>query len=325
MTAKRVMVTGAAGYVGRPLVAALLRAGYIVRAATRSPGAVPNGCEIAVVPDFSRDIDWDTIVAGVDFVIHAAGLAHADDLKLGFGAHKRINWLQTQSLAFAAKRAGVSQFIYISSVRAQVGPSSVRQVSEQDEPHPTDDYGRSKLAGESAIRVAEVPFTILRPTVIYGARPKGNLKALLRLAAQPLPLSFSAFTSRRSLLGIDNLISAILLVLGNPDTAGETYLLADPTAFSLDEIFTMLRAAHGRPPGYLRVPPMLMRLALAVLRRRYLWHRLNEDLVVDTSKLQALGWRPPVDTYAGILAMVRAENGGATSPAKPDESIVRAR
>jgi len=325
MTAKRVMVTGAAGYVGRPLVAALLRAGHVVRAATRNPDAVPGGCEIAIVPDFSRDIDWDPIVADVDFVVHAAGLAHADNRKLGFGEHNRINWLQTQSLAFAAKRAGVSQFVYVSSVRAQVGPAASRPVSETDEPHPTDDYGRSKLAGELAIRATEVPFTILRPTAIYGMHPKGNVKALLRLASLPLPLSLAAFTSRRSLLGIDNLISAIFFVLDNPATLGETYLLADPAAFSLDQIFTMLRAAHGRPPGYLRFPPIFVRLALLLLRRRHLWHRLNEDLVVDTSKLQALGWRSPVDSFAGILAMVRAEGEVAAAPANSDESIVRAR
>jgi UDP-glucose 4-epimerase len=307
MTARRVVVTGASGYIGRPLVAALMRAGFIVRAATRRPEAVPAGCEVAEVADFKRDIDWDTIVCDADYVIHAAGLAHADTRNVAFGEHGRINWLQTQSLVFAAKRAKVSHFIYISSARAQVGPSAPRPIDETNEPAPTDDYGRSKLAGEMALRAAELPFTILRPTVIYGPNPKGNVKALLRLAAMPLPLSLAGFQSRRSMLGIDNLISAIFFVLGNPAALGEVFLVADPGAFTLDQIFTMLRQAQGRAPGWLPLPSALLRWGLVLMRRRYLWQRLNEDLVVDTGKLEKLGWQPTVCTFEGIRAMIRGE------------------
>jgi len=79
-----------------------------------------------------------------------------------------------------------------------------------------------------AVRGSNVPFTILRPALIYGAGVKGNLAALERLAQSPWPLPFGAMRNRRSLLARDNLVAAIHLALTDPATAGETYVVADP-------------------------------------------------------------------------------------------------
>ena len=70
MKTKRILVTGASGFVGRPLVAALLRAGYAVRAVTRRQISFPDSVEAAIVPDFLNPIDWNPILQGVDIVIH---------------------------------------------------------------------------------------------------------------------------------------------------------------------------------------------------------------------------------------------------------------
>jgi UDP-glucose 4-epimerase len=110
--------------------------------------------------------------------------------------------------------------------------------------HPTDCYGRSKLAAESAVCAAGVPFTILRPVIAHGLHAKGNFKRLVRLASKPLPLPFLGLTSQRSFLGIDNFISAVLFVLNHSSTVAETYLVADSTPFTLSEIVTMLRKAQ---------------------------------------------------------------------------------
>lgn len=180
----------------------------------------------------------------------------------------------TQNLAIAAKQAGVKRFIYISSIRAQVGVSSPSTVHEGDDAHPTDCYGRSKLAAESAVRAAGVPFTNLRPVIVYGPHPKGNFRSLVRLAATPLPLPFLGLNSRRSLLGIDNFISAVLFVLNNPSTVGETYLVGDSTPLTLPEIVTMLRKAQGRRAGLFYFPPALFRLTSLLIKCRELWARI---------------------------------------------------
>ena len=185
----------------------------------------------------------------------------------------------------------------------------MQAVREQDEPRPTNPYGRSKLAAEQAIRAAGVPFTIFRPVVVYGPHPKGNMRTVIQLARSPLPLPVTSFTSRRSVLGVENLISAIIFVLNNPATIGETYLIADSKPMTIVEIMTILRKIQGRSMSTIYVPQVIIRFLLMMCGRQQLWSRFSEDLVVDTSKLESVGWRPAIDTYEGLRGMMRAEDG----------------
>jgi UDP-glucose 4-epimerase len=309
MKTKRILVTGASGFIGRQLVPALLRAGYTVRAATRRQVSFPDSVEVALVPDLKNPIDWNQILQGVDIIIHLAGSAHSKIPENAYSEFDQINWLATQRLADAAKDVGVERIVYISSVRAQVGASAVQAVREQDEPRPTNPYGRSKLAAEQAIRAAGVPFTIFRPVVVYGPHPKGNMRTVIQLARSPLPLPVTSFTSRRSVLGVENLISAIIFVLNNPATIGETYLIADSKPMTIVEIMTILRKIQGRSMSTIYVPQVIIRFLLMMCGRQQLWSRFSEDLVVDTSKLESVGWRPAIDTYEGLRGMMRAEDG----------------
>jgi len=309
--AKRVLVTGASGFIGKPLVAALLRTGYVVRVATRRSVSFPNSVDEVIIPDLAYPVEWKPILRGIDIVVHLAGLAHTDESNLPFDEFDRINSIATLRLANAAKKAGVKHFVYISSVRAQVGPIAAQIVREHDRPHPTDSYGRSKLAAERAIKSVHLPFTILRPVVVYGPHARGNFRTLVRFASLPLPLPVKGLTARRSLLGIDNLVSAIIFLLDNQRAFGQTFLVADPVPLTLVEIFTMWRKVQGRLPRLVYVPTFLIRGAFILLGLSGIWERVSKNLVVDTSKLESLGWRAPLDTYEGFVAMMRAENGNA--------------
>jgi nucleoside-diphosphate-sugar epimerase len=307
---KTVLVTGASGFLGRPLVSALAHANYAVRAATRQTLSFPSGVERAFAPDFTHPVDWDPLLRGIDVVIHAAGLAHADSSEIPDAAFDRINRVTTKDLANASSRAGVKHFVFISSVRAQIGASADHVLTENDEPRPTDAYGRSKLGAEIAVRAAGVPFTILRPVVIYGPDARANIRLLVRLASYPVPLPFAGFNNRRSFLAIDNLVSAILFTLRNPAAIGETYLVADPAPVTIRELFVMLRKAQGRRPGLVYIPAALFRIGLIALGYRPLWDRIGGELVVDTGKLEAIGWRPTVDTHGGLAATLPAPRIG---------------
>jgi UDP-glucose 4-epimerase len=239
-------------------------------------------------------------------------VAHSRIPDTDYSEFDQINRIATQRLANAAKSIGVERFMYISSVRAQTGASAMRTVRESDDPSPTNQYGREKLAAERAIQAVGVPFTIFRPIVIYGPRPKGNMRIVVRLARSPLPLP--VFNNRRSLLAVDNLISAIVFALNNPDSIGETYPVADSKPMTMSEIFTILRTIQGRRLKSVHIPHALIRLALMLIGRTDLWSRFGGELIVDTGKLEAAGWRPAVETYDGLREMVSAENEESPQP-----------
>ena len=72
---------------------------------------------------------------------------------------------------------------------------------------------------------------------------------------------------------------------------------------TIGEILAMLRKIQGRSLSTIYIPQAVIRLLLMMCGRKDIWSRLSGNLVVDTSKLEAAGWRPAVDTYAGFLAM----------------------
>lgn len=301
---ERVLVTGASGFIGAPLVKALARVGKAVRAATRHPAAVslPKGVEVVAVPDFGQSVDWGPILSGVDAVVHLAGIAHVGP-KLDPSVYNRVNHVATAALAAACVQAGVRRFVFLSSVRAQSGAAARCVLSEADDPQPTEPYGRSKLQAESAVRSCEVAWTILRPAIVYGPGVRGNLASLVQIAATPWPLPFAGFTNLRSLLSLENLVAAIMLVLAEDACVRETYLVADPKPLTLAEIVTALRLGAGRPPRLFSVPPSVFEAGLKLIGRADIWERLGGALVADPAKLISAGWRPDPDTKSGLAHM----------------------
>jgi UDP-glucose 4-epimerase len=298
-------VTGASGFIGRALVPALVTAGYQVRAAGRCLPSFAAPIETATHSDLDAGVDWSPMLAGVDSVVHLAGIAHTGP-GVPEAQYDRVNHQATATLADAGRKAGVKRIVFVSSIRAQTGPRADHVLTEDDPPQPTDAYGRSKLAAETALALSGVDFTALRPALVYGPGVKGNLHTLIRLAALPVPLPFGAFTNRRSLLSVGNLVTAIAFVLGHAQSSGETYIVSDLQPVSLAQIVKALRVGMSRPPGLVSVPPRLIRLCLTMLGRGRTWDQLGGQLVVSPEKLVVAGWRPMTDTAAGLAAMAAA-------------------
>jgi nucleoside-diphosphate-sugar epimerase len=301
----RILVTGATGFIGRALVPALAKDGHAVRIAVRRPASYPlPGVEVAGDYDLAQPVDWQRALDDVDQVIHLAGIAHTGSVAANM--YDRINRQATEHLAKAGADAGIRRFVFVSSLRAQSGPAADHILTERDPPAPTDAYGRSKLAAEQAVGNAGVPFTVLRPAVLYGPGAKANVALLARVAALPIPLPLQSFDNRRSLLGIDNFISAVRFVLSASVTSGETYIVADPgIAPRLSEVMATLRRAQGRRPLLFPMPPGLLEAGLRFMGRTALWERIGSNLEADAGKLIAAGWQPAHDTATGLAAMVR--------------------
>jgi UDP-glucose 4-epimerase len=294
-----VLLTGATGFVGRNLARTLLAGGYAVRAPARHPAALPQGVEPAPIGDLGAPQDWAGLLDRVDAVVHSAGLAHAGP-GLPEDSYERVNRDATLALGRAA--AGrVRRFVFLSSIRAQCGPSSTAILRESDEPRPTDAYGRSKLAAEQGLADLDLGAVSLRPVVVYGPGVGGNVGQLVRLAKLPVPLPFGALRTRRSLVSVENLASAVLLALTPDGLPAGPLIVADPHPIAFADLVAAMRGAVGQRRLLVPVPAGLMQAALGVVGAGGVMQRLAGEMVADPARLLSLGWRPPVaSTEEGI-------------------------
>lgn len=300
----RVLVTGATGFVGQGLVPALVAAGYSVRIALREPGPLPPGVDAAVIGDISRPLNRSFVLDGTDAVVHAAGIAHQGP-DVPASLYKRVNTDATIEIARAAARVGVKRFVFLSSIRAQSGPFSDAVLTEDMPAQPTDDYGRSKLAAEEALRGIGLPCTVLRPVLIHGTGVRYNMAALMKLAASPWPLPLGALKAKRSIVARDHLTDAVLLALTSDAMSGGTFIVADPEPLTVAEMVTALRKGYDRGPSLLPVPASLLRAAAAAAGRTETVERLMGSLVADPSRLIAAGWRPRLASAAALELSAR--------------------
>ncbi len=300
----RVLLTGATGFIGRGLVPVLSAKGYRVRAAMRTVTSVPDEVESAVVGDLRRPINLAEALRDVDYVIHSAGIAHADD-GVSEGTYREVNAGTTAILARAARQAGVRRFVLLSSVRAQVGPSADEVVTEAAAANPTDAYGRSKLEAEQLLADAGTPFVVLRPVLVHGPGMRFNMAELLQLARSRWPLPIGGFSARRSIVARDHLADAVALALSNAKMEGGVFLVSDPEPLSVGEMVSAMRSAWGRRPGVFPLPPMLAAMGGRIAGRGEQVDRSRKGLIVDPAKLLAAGWRPRQSAYDALAETAR--------------------
>ena len=271
----------------------------------RRPTMLPADCTSAVIGDIARPQNMASALADVEAVIHSAGLSVAasgrpeDDYRV-------LNVEATIGLARAAQRAGVRRFVFISSIRAQAGPTDARPLTEEMEPQPTDAFGRSKLAAEQGLATVGLDWVALRLATVYGPGVTGNMARLIRLARSPLPLPFGALTARRSLLSLDNLAAAVDCVLKVEGPLRRPLITADPQPLTVGDLIAAMRRGLGRRPGLIPVPPSLLAAMLRATGRADAYERLAEPLVADPSALLRLGWTPPVATETGLAQLMRS-------------------
>jgi nucleoside-diphosphate-sugar epimerase len=300
-----IALTGATGFIGQWLLRELPKRGYRLRVLLRRPSAVPMEAASAVVGDLARPQNMAAALADVDAVIHSAGVAHAMS-GLPEDDYRVLNTEATIALARAAQRAGAKRFIFLSSIRAQSGPTADHVLTEGLPPQPTDAYGRSKLAAEQGLAQLDLDWVALRLVLVYGAGVKGNMAELLRFARAPYPLPLGALRGRRSLLALDNLVTAIDTVLAAPGRLRQPLIVADPAALSIPEMIAAVRRGLGRSPGLIPVPPALLKAALHAAGRPETYQRLAGSLVAEPTALIKLGWNPPVATAQALAALARS-------------------
>ena len=299
----RILVTGAAGFIGRALCRGLVERRHSVLGATRKPGEAVAGAELRAIGDIRPQTDWSEHLDGVGIVVHLAHRAHQS-------ADERVgeDEAAAAALARAAAAAGVRRLVHMSSVRA-MGDATTPGAPFRctDQPLPRDPYGRDKLAIEhglrAAVRQTDLELVILRPPLVYGPGVKANFRALMRLVASGLPLPLAAVDNRRSLIFLDNLVDLTIRACEHPLAPACVLLARDAIDLSTPDLIRILAAGLDRPARLFAVP----QCSLAPLRRLPrlgpLIGRLTLSLQVeDTETRRLLDWRPPISAESGLTA-----------------------
>lgn len=310
----RLVITGAAGFIGLHLCKALRMKGFEVVACVREPlasGSLPAGVTPLALGDLAGNVDLDSVFKKGDVVVHLAGRAHVLKEKSAepFAEFRAVNLEVTKKIALACARKGVSRFVFLSSIGVNGGSTTGRPFSEADAPAPEEPYAVSKWEAEQELAVIGreqgLPFTIIRPPLVYGPENPGNFLRLLRLAASGLPLPLASFGNIRSMIFVGNLTDAVILSMQAPAAVGKTYIVSDGEDVSTAELLRLIREKLGAPSRLFRFPAGLVRVAAGLSGFGAAFEKLTSSLVVDRSRITTeLGWKPPFSFSAGLTETV---------------------
>lgn len=256
-----VFLTGATGFVGGHVAREFVGQGWKVRLLARDPARAASGL-LADLPvetirgDLSQRGIPEPALAGVDAVIHVAGLTKARTLE----DYREVNVRGTERLLAAAGRAAPDALFLIVSSLAAAGPAPEgRPVRDADPSRPISWYGMSKREGEQAVaRSWKGPWIALRPGVVYGPGDRG-LFEYFRMASRgfvPVPVRHA----RVQILGVDQVALAIVRAAGRRDLGGATRFLSDPEPVRLGELAGLIAQLPRRPARLVGIPNAAVRL-----------------------------------------------------------------
>lgn len=326
-----IAVTGATGFIGTVLVPALDAAGARLRLLTRVSNTTQFPSHAAVQPgDLADQGALAALVRGADCVLHLAGYAHAASkpLPAELERHRRINLEGTQNLFDAAAAAGARRFVFVSSVKAG-GEDAHECLNEQSACPPADPYGQIKrqtedwLLEQGVRRGVEV--CVLRPALVYGPGVKGNLAAMLRAIDRgrfpPVPETRNV----RSMVGVQDLVVALLAAASRPEAAGQVCIVDDGEAYSTRRIYAAMANALGRPVPSWSLPAGVLRALGHVgdagewlLRRSLPFNSTLAARLLDSACYRSvmaqrvLGFKPQYRLEDVLPEMVRVYRGSAT-------------
>jgi len=308
MNQQRVLVSGANGFVGRALCAAVPDHGMAVRSMTRSSLGSTSGLENFVVGDMDGHTDWREKLADCELVTHLAARVHVmhDASADPLAQFRLVNVEVTLNLARQAAAAGVRRFVFVSSVKVNGEATQPgAPFTADDAPAPLDAYGVSKMEAEQGLReIARqtgMEVVIIRPPLVYGPGVKANFATMMRWLKRGVPLPLGAIHNQRSLVALDNLVDLIVTCLTHPAAANQTFLVSDGEDVSTTELLRRMGLALGRPAHLIPVPASWLKLAAALLGKPDVAQRLCGSLQVDIEKTRRLlGWAPPLSLDEGL-------------------------
>lgn len=298
----KILVTGANGFIGYALSRQLRSQLHDVIAAVRRSCNIPD---VSVIAD---ELSWLNALANQDIVIHTAARVHAINESEAdtLTTYRVVNVEGTRKLAEQAAAAGVSRFIYLSSLKVN-GERTIsgNRFSSKDNASPEDAYGISKWEAEQELREVSartgLEVVIIRPPLVYGPGVKGNFLYMLDWLVKGIPLPLGVINNQRSMVGIDNLMDLIVTCTDHPAAGNQIFLVSDDEDLSTTELLHRMSKALGEPACLVPVPSSLLQLGAKLLGKQGTAQRLLGNLQVDISHTkQILDWTPTVSVNEGL-------------------------
>lgn len=257
MTLRRVLVTGATGFVGSEILARARARGLSARSLSRRAVAELSTADDFVLADWTEDRLGD-VVDGVDAVIHCASVVHRPGAPSE--EYVRFNVEASRALAAACRARGVPRLVFLSTIKVY-GETPLGTIDESTKVAPESAYARTKLEAEELLtRAADgggPEPVILRLCPVFGVGDKGNVRTMIRAIARGRFAVPGDGSNKKSLVHVSTVAEIALAAC----TRGRgTFVVADRDVPSVAQLSdTIARALHKRRPP--RVPAPLLYLA----------------------------------------------------------------
>jgi len=328
ISGKTVLVTGATGFIGQHLVNVLLEEGASVIVLSRRPPSETGRKYKTVVGDLTKPATLEGICDDVDIVFHLGGYAHAinqldEDSET---INQKVTVEGTRALIEQSLKAGVSRFLFFSSVKA-MGEGGADCIDETAEDQAVSSYGKAKREAEKLVLEAGqhgLQPTIFRLPMVYGPGCKGNLPRMIRAIARGRFPVLPETGNRRSMVDVRDVVQAAMLAAGSESAAGKTYIVTDGQVYSTRQIYEWICAALSRPVPHRAIPLPMLRIVARMgdvitrlIGRRFVFDsdalgKLTGSAWYSSEKIsRELNYRP-THTLKDSLPEMVAESGKCT-------------
>jgi len=245
-----ILVTGGTGFVGTHLVRRLRAENVPVRVVVRNPGRAEPlrdlGVEL-VTGDVSDKKSLESAARGAERVVHLVGIIQEGP---GF-SFQDVHVDGTRNVVEAAQSSGVRHFFYQSALGTRPGAKSM--------------YHRTKWQAEEAVRASGIPFTILRPSLIYGPSDQFTIRLSEMIRIAPVIPIIGSGKSKVQPIFIDDVVSCILKAITGDAFLNEIFEVGGPDQLTYEEVTTAIADAMGVKRPALHMPLLFVRSMARVL------------------------------------------------------------
>lgn len=309
---KKVLITGASGFVGYHLIVTALANNLEVYAAVRPNSDIKHLKDLAVnyvnlnfedIGELKDELEQKQY----NYVIHAAGTTKAKDLV----AYNKINSTYSENLALAASQVNypLEKFVFVSSLAA-IGPIAELNVCIQDNaiPQPVTFYGQSKKLAEDRLNAIEnLPLLIVRPTAVYGPREK-DIFILFKTINQGLEPYIGKTQQMLSFIYVKDLAEIIVRLLKS-DLEHKTYNISDGLSYSRYALADEIKKSLHKRTLKMHIPLNLIEGLASLMDRLYAnspkTPTLNKEKIKE---LTAANWTCSIESLKKDLNFVPQYN-----------------